>query len=155
VRLRKSTLLQMVAGLDAPSSGANVVDGKRPSRGIRCAYRHRSGRGCGGAGRGAHRLAYNQSLSEQFQAFGAQGDDGTVADADRLLGGCAVTNATSTAPQLGDVTIAGRSETVGRDFGRRPCDVAPVARHPSRRRLAGKCAYAYGAGRPGARVADR
>jgi hypothetical protein len=64
---------------------------------------HRSGRGCGKAGRGAHRLAYNQSLSEQFQASGVQGDDGTVAEADRPLGGCAVTNATSTAPQLGDV----------------------------------------------------
>jgi hypothetical protein len=29
----------MVAGLDAPSSGANVVDGKGPARGIKSAYR--------------------------------------------------------------------------------------------------------------------
>jgi hypothetical protein len=35
-----------------------------------------------------------------------------------------VTNAASTAPQLGHVTIAGRSYTVGRDFGRPPPDIA-------------------------------
>jgi hypothetical protein len=39
VWLGKGTLLQMVAGLDAPSSGANVVDGKGPARGIKSAYR--------------------------------------------------------------------------------------------------------------------
>ena len=37
-----------------------------------------------------------------------------------------MTNAASTAPQLGHVTIAGRSYTVGRDFGRPPPDIAPA-----------------------------
>jgi len=37
-----------------------------------------------------------------------------------------VTNAASTAPQLGHVTIAGRSYTVRRDFGRPPSNVAPA-----------------------------
>ena len=37
-----------------------------------------------------------------------------------------MTSAASTAPQLGHVTIAGRSYTVERDFGRRPSDIAPA-----------------------------
>lgn len=37
-----------------------------------------------------------------------------------------MTNAASTAPQLGHVTIAGGSYTVGRDFGRPPPDIAPA-----------------------------
>jgi hypothetical protein len=38
-----------------------------------------------------------------------------------------VTNAAETAPQLGHVTIAGRSYAVERDFGHRPSDI-PSAR---------------------------
>jgi hypothetical protein len=58
-----------------------------------------------------------------------------------------VTNATSTAPQLGDMTIAGRSYTVGRDFGRPPSAVrrraCRVSKLPSTRWEICMC---YGAG---------
>jgi sugar lactone lactonase YvrE len=37
-----------------------------------------------------------------------------------------VTSGAATTPQLGRVTIAGRSYTVERDFGRRPSDIAPA-----------------------------